>query len=136
MKLNKEDMELIEIASQVAKDNSDIVNTMQLVVASAVRGNSGKIYKGINIMTSHSICAEQVAIGQGFACGERDFETIVSVMLDSDGECKVVSPCGLCRYTFDKLGLKHLKVIVSDTKNDAVVKVTTDQLLPYPYSRD
>lgn len=136
MKLNKEDYELIEIASGVAKENADIRPIMEIVVACALKGKSGKIYKGINIKTSHSICAEQVAIGQGLASGEREFDTIVTVQLDKDGNCKVVSPCGLCRYTFDKLGFKNLHVIVSDIKNNTITKVTADQLLPYPYSRE
>lgn len=136
MRLNKEDLELIEIASSVAKENADIKPMMEVVVACALRGKSGKVYKGINIKTSHSICAEQVAIGQGLASGERDFDTIVTVKLGNDGECRVVSPCGLCRYTFDKLNLHKLQVLVEDSKNNTVLKVTSDQLLPYPYSRD
>lgn len=136
MKLNKDDKELIEVAQKVALDNADIGNTMNIVVACAVKGKSGNIYKGVNIMTSHSICAEQVAIGQGFACGERDFDTIVSIKLGNNGKCRVVSPCGLCRYTFDKLGLSNLQVIVADVKNDTITKVRANELLPYPYSRD
>lgn len=136
MKLNKEDYELIEIASGVAKENADIRPMMEVVVACALKGKSGKIYKGINIKTSHSICAEQVAIGQGLASGEREFDTIVTVKLDGDGNCHVVSPCGLCRYTFDKLQFHKLNVLVEDSKNNAVLKVSADSLLPYPYSRD
>lgn len=136
MKLNNNDRTLIEMATQVAKDNADIQPLMTVIFASIVQAKSGKIYKGINIKTSHSICAEQVAIGQAFACGERELDTIVTVELDNETkDCYVVSPCGLCRYTFDKLHLQDLNVIVKDTNNQ-IVKVKANELLPYPYKRN
>ena len=101
----------------------------------ALRAKSGKIYKGINLKTSHSVCAEQVAIGQAFACGEREIETLVAVKLDNNGNTRVVSPCGLCRYIFEKLGLEF-DVIVEDVEKAKVLKVNTSKLLPYPYKRE
>lgn len=137
MELNKQDQELIDIATEIARKNKDMVQLMNFVLASVVKTKSGNIYKGVNITTSHSICAEQVAIGQALACGEREFDTIVTVKLNaSDNSCRVVSPCGLCRYTFDKLNLNDLKVIVEDISNNQVLKVRADKLLPYPYKRN
>lgn len=136
MKLDKEDIELINEASQIAKENADMQELMNFVLASCVKAKSGKIYKGVNITTSHSICAEQVALGQALACGEREFDTIVTVKLDNTtGKTRVVSPCGLCRYTFDKLKLNDMNVIVEDIQNDTVLKVKMGELLPYPYAR-
>ena len=105
-----------------------------MTVGCAVRAKSGKIYKGINLKSSHSVCAEQVAIGQAFACGERELETIVSMKIEDNGEPRVVSPCGLCRYIFDKFGLKF-KVIVMDEETRETTKVTVKKLLPFPYIR-
>lgn len=136
MKLNKSDLELIEMAKQVVAENKDIANMMGIVIASVVKGKSGKFYKGINIKTSHSICAEQVAIGQALACGERELDTIVAVKLEKNGGYRVVSPCGLCRYTMDKLGLWNLNVIIEDIKKNEVLKVKSPELLPYPYARN
>ena len=135
MKLNKEDLELIDIARNVLKENSDLYPDKNTIVASVVKANSGKIYKGINIKTSHSICSEQVALGQALACGERKIDTIVAVKWNLDGTTRVVSPCGLCRYTFDKLEL-DTNVIVEDVEKDIVLKVKASELLPYPYKRD
>ena len=101
MKLTKKDKELIEVATDVVKSNSDLYENLGMHVAAAVRAKSGKIYKGININTSHSICAEQVAMGQAFANGERDLEAMVAVKMNDDGSVRVVSPCGLCRYIFN-----------------------------------
>ena len=97
MKLNNLDKELIEAATKVAKDNSDRYSDLSMHTGCVVKAKSGKIYKGVNIKTSHSICAEQVAIGQALACGEREFDTIVAVKLNSDGSARVVSPCGVCK---------------------------------------
>jgi cytidine deaminase len=93
-------------------------------------------HKGINIKTSHSICAEQVALGQALANGEREFDTIVAVSLTTDGAPRIVSPCGLCRYIFEKLNI-NMNVIVRDiNNNNEVLKVNTFDLLPYPYKRN
>lgn len=135
MEITNKDQELIDIATKIVTDNKDLYNDLTLVVACAIRGKSGKIYSGINIKTSHSICAEQVAIGQAFANGERELETIVAVKLERDGNPRVVSPCGLCRYTFDKLGLHNLQAIVVNPDNNSLLKATVKELLPYPYIR-
>ena len=88
----------------------------------------------MNIKTSHSICAEQVAIGSAFASGEREFDTIVAVRMFNDGNTYVVSPCGLCRYTFDQLDLDMMKVIVPESQNK-LTKVKAKELLPYLFKR-
>ena len=135
MKLTNLDKELIEMATRVAKDNSDRYTDLSMHTGCVVKASSGKIYKGINIKTYHSICAEQVAIGQALACGEREFDTIVAVKLNSDGSARVVSPCGVCRYLFDKLEVE-ISVIVEDVKTGKVLKVKSSELLPYPYKRE
>lgn len=134
MKLNQQDKQLIELATGIAKDNKDLYEKRDMIVACVVLAKSGKIYKGVNIRTSHSICAEQVAIGQAFACGERELDTIVTVKMDKNGSVRPISPCGLCRYTFDKLNL-NMNVIVEDVDKDIVLKVKVSDLLPYPYRR-
>jgi cytidine deaminase len=135
MNLTKQDNELIEIAKDIVLNNKDLYPNSIEVVGAVVLAKSGKIYKGINIKTSHSICAEQVAIGQAFACGERELDTIVAVKLNADGTARVVSPCGLCRYTMDKLSL-DMNVIIEDVEKDIVLKVKAHKLLPFPYKRD
>lgn len=135
MKITKKDEELISIATEVARANVDLFDDVSLVVGCALRTKNGKIYKGVNIKTSHSVCAEQVAIGQAFACGERKLDTLVAVKLNDDGKARVVSPCGLCRYIFDKLNL-DLNVIVEDSQKDQILKVKASVLMPYPYIRE
>lgn len=135
MKLSNDDLELIEIARDVVKNNCNIYDSIDLHIGCAVRAKSGKIYKGINICTSHSICAEQVALGQALAMGEREIDCIVSVKMNKDGKTRVVSPCGLCRYTFEKLNL-DCDIIVEDISTSNVLKVNSSTLLPYPYKRE
>ena len=135
MKLSKQDQELIQVATEVVKQNSELYKDKNMHVGAAVRASSGKIYKGINIFTSHSICAEQVAMGQALACGERDLEAMVAVKLNEDGSARVVSPCGLCRYIFDKFN-DSFDVFVEDVETGDVLKVDSLELLPYPYKRN
>ncbi|MFQ6723909.1 MAG: cytidine deaminase [Clostridia bacterium] len=135
MKLNDKDKELIQLATELVKSNSDIYSNISMHVGCVIKAKSGKIYKGVNIKTSHSICAEQVAYGQALANGEREFDTIVAVKMNSDGTTRVVSPCGVCRYMFDKMGL-DMCVIVEDIRNGKVVKVKVEDLLPYPYKQN
>ena len=134
MKLSKQDKELIEIATNIALQNSDIYQNKAMHVGCAIRTKSGNIYKGINLKTSHSVCAEQVAIGQAFANGEREFDTIVAVKMDEHGNTRVVSPCGLCRYIFDKLNI-DINFLAEDLKKNKIVKVKIGDLLPYAYKR-
>lgn len=135
MKLNETDYQLIEEATKVLESNLDLYEDKNTIVGCVVLAKSGKIYKGVNICTSHSVCAEQVALGQAMACGERELDTIVAVKLDADGKPRVVSPCGLCRYIMNKLEL-DIKVVVEDIDNDRILKVRANTLLPYPYKRD
>ena len=133
MKLTKKDEELIEIATNVVKNNCDLYKTPNLHVACALRAKSDRVYIGINLKSSHSVCSEQVAIGQAFANGEREFKTIVAVQLDNNHNPHVVSPCGLCRYIFDKLNL-NMHAIVPNGKK--LTKVKVKDLLPYPYVKN
>ena len=135
MDLSKQDLQLINTAKEIVEKNKDLYPNSTEIVGSVVLAKSGKIYKGINIKTSHSICAEQIALGQAFACGERELDTIVAAKMNADGSMRVVSPCGLCRYTLDKLNL-DMNVIVEDVEKDIVLKVKVKDLLPYPYKRE
>ena len=130
MKLTKKDEELIEIATNIVKGNCNIYDRANSHVACALRGKSDKVYIGMNLKTSHSVCAEQVAIGNSYANGERSFKTIVAVQLGNDGVARVVAPCGLCRYIFNKLNL-DFHIIVPDGKK--LIKVKVKDLLPFPY---
>ena len=122
------------MATDIVQSNNDIYEDMAMHVGCVIKAKSGKIYKGFNIYTSHSICAEQVALGQAYACGEREFDTLVAVKMNSDGTSQVITPCGLCRYTFDKLGI-DINIIVMDSNNGKVSKVKVSELLPYAYKR-
>lgn len=132
MKLTKKDEELIQIATNVVLNNKDIYKQANCHVACALRSKSDKVYVGMNLKSSHSVCAEQSAIGSAYANGEREFKTIVAVQLGNDGVPRVVSPCGLCRYIFNELKL-DMYVIVPDGKK--LIKVKAKELLPYPYVR-
>lgn len=134
MEITKSDRELIDMAADVLRANVDLYEDINVLVACVVKAKSGKIYKGVNIKTSHSICSEQVALGQAFACGEREFDTMVAVKFEHGDKIRIVSPCGLCRYILNNLNI-DINVIVEDIENNVDLKVHSTDLLPYPYKR-
>ena len=76
--LTDKDYELIKKARDIIRINYDQKNYNHTVGA-ALLGKSGRIYVGINLYSLHGACAEQVAIGNAVAQGEREFEAIVAV---------------------------------------------------------
>lgn len=129
MRLTAKDKEMIELAKEIVMKNKDLYERVDWHVSSVLRTKNGVMYVGMNLKSSHSVCAEQVAIGQAFAHGDREFDTIVAVRIDKEGIPDVVPPCGLCRYMFEQLNLQNMYVIVYDKKK--LIKVKASELLPY-----
>ena len=66
-----------------------------LRVAAAVRGASGRIYRGVNVENSSyglTVCAERVAVFNAVTNGERE---IVEVLIVSTSR-RPIPPCGAC----------------------------------------
>jgi len=108
-------------------------------IASAVRGASGRIYTGLHLDTyvgRASVCAEAVALGQAMANGEQGITAIVSVRhprpREQHQDCKVVSPCGICREMLTDFAPGASVILLRD---DAPVRVPVEDLLPAKYRR-
>jgi cytidine deaminase len=108
-------------------------------IASAVRGASGRIYTGLHLDTyvgRASVCAEAVAMGQAMANGEKGISTIVSVRhprpREQHQDCKVVSPCGICREMLTDFAPGAAVILLRD---DVPVRVPVEDLLPAKYRR-
>ena len=126
--INDKDYEVVRMAQEVIVSNYDSVN-FNYTVGAAVRGKSGKIYIGINVYSIHGACAEQVALGNAIANGEREFLTIVAVR-GKDGK-EVIPPCGNCRQILNDYA-PNCEVIIS--KGDGILrKVLAKELLPFAY---
>lgn len=125
--LNDKDDELVRMAQEVVISNYDSIN-FNHTVGAAVRGKSGKIYIGMNVYSIHGACAEQVALGNAIAHGEREFVTIVAVR-GKDGK-EVISPCGNCRQILSDYA-PNCEVIIST--GNTLGKVRAKQLLPFAY---
>jgi cytidine deaminase len=129
-KLKPEDIELIEIACQHAKERfHEGVTT----IAGALRTGSGKIYTGINLkyrLRSISTCGEALAIYAALNAGETELNTIVGVKyFPETNSFEVVNGCGPCRqlYSYNL----PLKAII-DTGGKLEV-VTAEKLMPYAF---
>lgn len=108
-------------------------------IASAVRGASGKVYTGLHLDTyvgRASVCAEAVALGQAKVAGETGIQAIVSVRhprpREQHQDCKVVSPCGICREMLTDFAPGAVVILDRD---GALERVPVEDLLPAKYRR-
>ena len=108
-------------------------------IASAVRGASGRVYTGLHLDTyvgRASVCAEAVALGQAMAAGETDVDAIVSVRhprpREQHQDCKVVSPCGVCREMLTDFAPGAGIILLRDGVH---FRVPVEELLPAKYKR-
>jgi cytidine deaminase len=131
-----EDLALIEAAKTLIEQRY-IENRHH--IASAVRGASGRVYTGLHLDTyvgRASVCAEAVALGQAMAGGETGIEAIVSVRhprpREQHQDCKVVSPCGVCREMLTDFARGAVVILLQD---DAHVRIPVEELLPAKYRR-
>lgn len=129
MLLTEPDRELLAAARAAIAANYDAVRQSHTVGA-AVRGQSGKIYVGVNVYSLHGACAEQVAIGTGITQGERLFTEIVAVR-GPQGE-QILPPCGNCRQMLCDY-MPNCQVLLPDG-NGGVQKQPAAALLPFAYA--
>ena len=127
MDIDKQDLELLEVARQVITDNYDCLK-FNHTVGAAIRCKSGNIYSGVNVYSNHGACAELIAIGCAITAGERDFECIVAVR-GKHGE-EVLPPCGNCRQMLSDYAPKCGVII---QKENTLIKVPANELLPFAY---
>jgi cytidine deaminase len=109
-------------------------------IAAAVRGGSGRIYTGLHLDTyvgRASVCAEAVALGQALGAGETRIEAIVSLRhprpREQHRDCKIVSPCGICREMLTDFAAGCAVIVPGATTNEAAHLVPVEQLLPEKY---
>ena len=134
--LGADDLALIE-AAKILIEHRYLENRHH--IASAVRGASGRIYTGLHLDTyvgRASVCAEAVALGQAMAAGETGVSAIVSVRhprpREQHQDCKVVSPCGICREMLTDFARGAAVILLRD---DVHVRVPVEDLLPAKYRR-
>jgi cytidine deaminase len=108
-------------------------------IASAVRGVSGQVYLGLHLDTyvgRASVCAEAVALGQAMAGGETGIAAIVSVRhprpREQHQDCKVVSPCGVCREMLTDFAPGAGVILLRDGVH---IRIPVEELLPAKYRR-
>ncbi|MDO5603525.1 MAG: cytidine deaminase [Paracoccus sp. (in: a-proteobacteria)] len=100
----------------------------QFKVGAAVRGASGRIYRGCNVENvayPEGTCAEAGAIAAMVAAGETELIE-VAVIADSPGP---VPPCGGCRQKLAEFGRGDTPVLLATTGGDSL-PTTIGALLP------
>jgi cytidine deaminase len=111
-------------------------------IAAAVRGGTGRIYTGLHLDTyvgRASVCAEAVALGQALGAGENRIEAIVSLRhprpREQHRDCKVVSPCGICREMLTDFAAGCAVIMPGATADAPLRAIPVEQLLPEKYRR-
>ena len=125
--LTKADRELVRAARGALRAD---MNPRRHGVGCAIRGESGRVYVGVNVEAcGYGPCAEPVALGGAIASGERRFLAAVAVVPRGRG-AEVLSPCGNCRQLFLDYA-PSAWIFVRDGKR--VFKVRAKDLLPAAY---
>jgi len=96
-------------------------------VAAALRGESGRVYTGVNIENSSyglTICAERVALFKAISEGEMAFREIAIVT----GAGILCPPCGACRQVMWEMA-QNIDVILAASE-DRYEIVSLADLLP------
>ena len=97
-------------------------------VGAAVRGASGKVYRGCNVENAaypEGTCAEAGAIAAMVAAGETEMIEVAAI-----ADCPTpVPPCGGCRQKLAEFARHDVKVILA-TVAGVVTETTIGELLP------
>ncbi len=123
--MNQNFAELIEQAQQLT-GRRELTSDMSVgKVACVVRSKSGKIYTGLSIKATSGMgfCAEIAAMSRMITDGETEIEMLVAT--NENG--RVITPCGKCREFLFQLSRANLqtRIILSETES-----VTLEELLP------
>lgn len=132
-RVDTKDIELIEAAKQMIRAR---YKEGKHHVGAAVRTKAGKVYAAVNLeayIGRVAVCAEAIALGKAISEGEDEFETIVAVLSDEEGEVRIVSPCGICRELISDYG-QEIHVLLPQA-HEEYSKVGILELLPAKYKR-
>ncbi|MFP1643955.1 cytidine deaminase [Pontitalea aquivivens] len=119
-------MSLVEAARE-ARENA-YAPYSRFKVGAAVRGKSGRIYRGVNVENvayPEGTCAEAGAIAAMVAAGETELIE-VAVIADSPSP---VPPCGGCRQKLAEFG-RHDTPVTLATVDGGRLDTTVGDLLP------
>jgi len=101
-------------------------------VGAAVMTRSGKIFPGCNVENSSygaTVCAEQTALLQAYAHGERDITAIAIVTATSPP----TPPCGICRQVILELAA-DVEIILANFSGE-IRYLKIDELLPEAFHK-
>ncbi|MED4752956.1 cytidine deaminase [Brevibacillus choshinensis] len=133
-RVDTKDIELIEAAKQMIRAR---YKEGKHHVGAAVRTKSGKVYAAVNLeayIGRVAVCAEAIALGKAISEGEDEFETIVAVLADEEGDARIVSPCGICRELISDYG-QAIHVLLPQGQEE-YSKTGILELLPAKYKRE
>ncbi|MBK4215053.1 cytidine deaminase [Paracoccus caeni] len=125
-------MSLLDAAREVRE--AAYVPYSKFKVGAAIRGASGKVYRGCNVENvayPEGTCAEAGAISAMVAAGET---TLVEVAVIADAPSPV-PPCGGCRQKLAEFGAGDVPVTLATTGGETF-STTIGELLPGRFGAD
>lgn len=105
-------------------------------VGAALRGRSGRIYRGCNIENgaySPTNCAERTAFFKAVSVGEQEFTAIAVVGYKEGDSESFCFPCGVCRQVMAEFCGADFQIFVTDGTGN-ISAYTLGQLLPESFS--
>lgn len=103
----------------------------QFTVGACARGESGRLYTGINVENASyglTICAERVAVFKAVEAGERKIQSVAVASLTA------APPCGACRQVLAEFGEQDMEILVADPRGKTKT-YTLRELLPESFTK-
>lgn len=122
--------ELVDVAASLLEKR---YNPPVHSVAAALRTKSGEVFSGINIdHFSAYVCAETAALSDAINRKEYEFDLVVAVRKNAEGNTVVANMCGKCRQIFHDYA-PEISVLVAD--GEKTMTKTINEVLPFAFTR-
>ena len=132
MERETENRALLQAAVSVLENSYSPYSNFK--VAAAAKGNSGKIYTGVNIENISypaGICAERTAISKAISEGEKRIKKIAIVSSSND----ITYPCGICRQVMAEFMDSESEIILTD-KEGKIITYKFKEILPHSFDSE
>lgn len=132
--LSKEEQNIIDIAKSSIHNAYSPIN--KISIGSSLLTDSGDIVGGANygISSGLNICAERSVIITANSLGHKAVKVLGLCTLSEEP----IIPCGPCRqflYETGKRSSSDILILSSNADQSKIIKITTSELYPNPYTR-
>lgn len=130
--LTEDEKEFVERVKPLVKKHLEMCKRegTELEEGSYVLSERGNIYHGVPFECAKGVHGEENAIGTMLT--EEGLKSRLKIVLIVGGRNPVM-PCGACRVTIHRYGVKDATVLCSNLSLSEIKKFTILELYPHPY---